>query len=466
MSARPTSKIYSILKPKWLQERSSSKRYFANAQCAPIFRLPTEVLAEIFAFAVEGDEFRETPRPNQRVCETLSRTCSHFRAILLDMPAAWIVDISLDWSPSTLSKYLEIMLSRVSGSPLRVVLRDGHQSAKAALLRVLSEALRKAKIDRIESARLFLGRMDMAYFPQVFLDLLPVAPRSLTLHALASPPTRGIFKRTKRTSYKVFVIPPGPMISAVESIQVIDALLNIGVDVHSETPMALRSLKVLQTPEESMPAVRCGLIFGTFLGRCTHLETLVFHGRLFWWAPPFDTPSTSPLKELYIAEFDSDTILHSLSVATSFPSLTKFGVSGYKPSLLLPFLLSNPSISDLSLPYIAQGMRSSLRQITKLTISSKGLHTLFLMGEDDSRTFTALEELIIDCREKEASQIELETLIETRVTSPILHGYERPLSSISLLRPSTWGAPTSELSPYISPNSGHLTKDLIHGHSI
>ena len=374
------------------------------------------------------------------------------------MPDAWTVNVPIDWSPSSLSKYLETILRRVKDSPLRLVVRDGRRSVKAEFLSAFSNALRNAKVKKVESLSFFFCRADMAYFPQLFMDLLPAAPRSLTIQALPSLHARGVTKRMKGSLLKAFFIPAGSILMAIESIQVVDVMLGIDFNGQNKSTMALRSLRIQQSGDESGQRLRCGLLSNAFLLKCAHLETFVFHGRFLHQHPAVGTPTVSPLRELYMAEFDLVIILRSLSVDMSFPNLTRFGTAMYSSSALVQFLSTTPSISDLSLPWVDSRIASPLPQITKLTVSSNGLYALYSLPQDGVCIFTRLEELIIDCRLAEVSQEVLETLIDVRVVHATANGYERPLSSVSLWRSSKSEKTVPETWMSTQEENDHLSK--------
>ena len=242
-------------------------------------------------------------------------------------------------------------------------------------------------------------------------------------------------------------------------------MLGIGFDEDDKTPMALRSLKVMDSSGAGISSLRCALRSNAFLAKCTQLETLVFHGHLLHQSPLVRNPRASSQKELYLAQFDSDITLLSLSTAMSlstdmsFPNLEKCGTTVYRINALHR-LLSSPSISDRSLPWVDSRTMIPLAQITKLTTSSTGLRPRYSLPPSGVPTFTGLEELVIDCRQDNVSQ-GLTTLIDARVVHAVANGYERPLSTVFLWTSSKPERTVSETWTSTRQENGFLSKILI-----
>ncbi|KAJ6513658.1 hypothetical protein C8R47DRAFT_616875 [Mycena vitilis] len=146
-------RVYNIFR-SLLSRRSILAAYESGCRslCAPIRRLPPELLIEIFDIctvdvdksvwedSTTGDEF---DRVSKRKLLQLSQVCAHWRKIAMGTPQLWSTiscDTSL-WHPfssDTLLSLLESSLSRSEGHPLKIQVAvlsgDPDQEAVLALL--------------------------------------------------------------------------------------------------------------------------------------------------------------------------------------------------------------------------------------------------------------------------------------------------------------------------------------------
>jgi hypothetical protein len=96
-----------------------------NERTTPIYRIPTEILSEIFLHCLvedsDGFDAEEAPL-------LLNFVCSKWRTVAISTPQLWS-SISLDLPPCGGIEMLETWLSRSSASPLKIIWTDSQGSA-------------------------------------------------------------------------------------------------------------------------------------------------------------------------------------------------------------------------------------------------------------------------------------------------------------------------------------------------
>lgn len=404
-----------------------------SAISAPIYRLPTEILIEIFRVACVDDGTRVMHGhsvPNV----SISLTCSRFRQIMLNLCDVWTtIDYRLYWPLRVLTSYVMTMLKRASGLVLNIVVRDRwrQMSAESGSVFELFFINKAVKVDTIS---FYLSQHSVNYIPSLFIDFLPTPPRRLEIYHGVEPDTRPPDLRLSESNsgkspFRCTMT--GKNFELVEELHLVDTTLGL-----NSFPRKFSSLKsVTQRRRPNQAQTPASLPVGVLVRTCPHLTSLVMEGSVYSdWVDWSRMPNKSfiyPLHTLEITDHLGFTELCRLFPTLRFPHLTKLVVATNDSRILCKFLVDHITITDLELKLAVNGeaIGAACPRVTRLSIPAGAVQLVLHRGP--LAGFKALEDLYVDCASYSLSEEEFESLVQTRI---LCEGEKStpPLSSLSL----------------------------------